>query len=59
MWRFEARETSVSVVELAEVASLLGLELSVGLHELGDPLRDAGQQALGRRSTRFLRPCGR
>lgn len=31
------------------MASVLGLELSVGLHELGDPIRDAGQQALGRR----------
>ena len=26
-----------------------GMELSIGLHELGDPIRDKGQHALGRR----------
>ena len=33
----------------AEMASVLGLELSVGLHEIGDPIRDKGHQALGKR----------
>lgn len=36
----------VSFVEVAEFASLLGLELSAGLHPVGEPLRDKGHQAL-------------
>lgn len=36
----------VSVVRLAEVASLLGLELSATLHPSGEPIRDRGHQAL-------------
>lgn len=36
----------VSFVEVAELASLLGLELSAGLHLVGDALRDKGHQAL-------------
>lgn len=41
--------SDVTVVRLAEIASLLGMELSVGLHPIGDPIRDKGQQALGKR----------
>lgn len=49
-WRLEANELpNVSVRTISELASVLGLELSVGLHELGDPIRDRGQQALGKR----------
>jgi transcriptional regulator with XRE-family HTH domain len=48
-WRFEANEVPISVVALSEMASLLGMELSVGLYDIGDPIRDKGQQALGRR----------
>ena len=36
-------------MRLSEMASVLGLELSVGLHEIGDPIRDKGHQALGKR----------
>jgi transcriptional regulator with XRE-family HTH domain len=40
---------TVSLVRLSEIASLLGLEISAGLHPLGDALRDAGQErAVGR-----------
>ena len=47
----------VSVVELAALASQLGLDLSVSLHPSGDPLRDAGQQALGRRFRQVVGPA--
>ena len=36
----------ISFVDVAEVASILGLELGAALHVLGDPLRDRGHQAL-------------
>lgn len=36
----------VSFVEVSEVAFLLGLELSAGLHLVGEPIRDKGHQAL-------------
>ncbi len=49
LWRVETNQIVVSVVRLAEMASVLGLELSVGLHEIGDPIRDKGHQALGKR----------
>ena len=49
LWRLESERVEPTVVQLAEIASVLGLELSVGLHELGDPIRDRGQQALGKR----------
>jgi hypothetical protein len=49
LWRIEAGRTETTVVRLSEMASVLGLELSVGLHPLGDPIRDKGHQALGRR----------
>jgi transcriptional regulator with XRE-family HTH domain len=45
---------AVSVLELAEVAALLGLELSVGLHPAGQPIRDKGHQALVNRFRRVL-----
>jgi transcriptional regulator with XRE-family HTH domain len=40
------RFPAVSVPRLCEIASVLGLELSVSLHPLGDPIRDKAQQAL-------------
>ncbi|MEX2546585.1 MAG: hypothetical protein WD830_02200 [Chloroflexota bacterium] len=49
LWRTEAQQVEVTVVRLAEMASVLGMELSIGLHELGDPIRDKGQQALAKR----------
>jgi hypothetical protein len=35
---------------------LLGLEISVGLHPIGDPIRDKGQQALANRFDSLLSP---
>jgi len=40
---------TVPLIRLSEIASLLGLEVSVGLHPLGDPIRDAGQQLVAGR----------
>jgi hypothetical protein len=37
------------LVRLCELASVLGLEVSVGLHPIGDPIRDKGQQACAHR----------
>jgi transcriptional regulator with XRE-family HTH domain len=56
LWRVEAREIGVTVARMSEMASLLGLELSIGLHELGDPIRDKGQQALAGRFAELLSP---
>ena len=39
----------LGLIRLSEIASLLGFELSVGLHPIGDPIRDRGQLACGRR----------
>jgi len=36
----------VSLVDASEIASLLGLEFSAGLHPAGEPIRDKGHQAL-------------
>ncbi len=47
----------VSMVEISEIASLLGLELSVGLHPAGEPLRDKGHQALLGRFRAELSPA--
>src|SRR5437868_1656678 len=41
-----ARPEQISIVELAQAAAVLGLELSAGLHPMGEPLRDKGHQAL-------------
>lgn len=59
LWRIEANAAGPSLVRLAEMASVLGLELSVGLHEIGDPIRDKGQQALGHRFDSILSPLWR
>src|SRR5215203_3631583 len=39
----------VGVIQLAELASGLGYEVSLGVHPIGDLLRDKGQLAVGRR----------
>jgi transcriptional regulator with XRE-family HTH domain len=53
--RLEANELEdVGVIQLAEMASVLGLELSLGLHPIGDPIRDKGQLALGKRFDQLL-----
>ncbi len=48
--RLEAgQRQDLGIVERSEIASVLGYEVSVGLHPIGDPLRDKGQLACGRR----------
>ncbi len=49
----------VGLIQVSEVASVLGLELSVGLHPGGDPIRDCGQQALGKRFDAIPGPAWR
>jgi transcriptional regulator with XRE-family HTH domain len=44
----------VSFVEIAKAASVLGLELGVSLHPVGDPIRDKGHQAVIRRFRALL-----
>jgi transcriptional regulator with XRE-family HTH domain len=46
LWRIEDGRVAVTVERLAQMAAVLGMELSVGLHPGGDPLRDKGHQAL-------------
>ncbi len=56
MVRFEQfRYPAASIVRLAEVASVLGLELFAGLSPRGDGIRDRGQQGA---IDRFLREVG-
>lgn len=55
VWRLESGEVAeVSVRRLSEMASLLGLELSLQLYPIGDPVRDKGQLALGNRLDALL-----
>jgi hypothetical protein len=44
----------LGLVRLSEIASVLGYEVSVGLHPVGDPVRDKGQLACGRRFNALL-----
>jgi hypothetical protein len=48
-----------SLVELSCIASVLGFEVSVGLHPVGEPLRDKGHQALIARLRAILSPAFR
>ena len=49
LWRIEAGQIGdLTVVRLAEMASVLGLEPSVTLHDVGDPIHDRGQQPLAK-----------
>jgi transcriptional regulator with XRE-family HTH domain len=58
--RVEAdRLEDVGVIRLCEMASVLGCELSIGLHPIGDPIRDKGQQAVGARLDAILAPLWR
>jgi transcriptional regulator with XRE-family HTH domain len=55
LWRLEAGQVSeVTLVRLSELASVLGLEVSVGLHPIGDPIRDKGQLACAQRFNLIL-----
>lgn len=47
VWRRETNPAGATIVGLSEMASILGYELSVGVHPVGDPIRDKGAQALG------------
>jgi hypothetical protein len=54
-WRTEADEVhDLSLTRLCEMASLLGLDVTLTFHPLGDPIRDTGQQAVGGRFDRLL-----
>ena len=46
----------VTVIQLASLAALVGLELPIRLYPAGDPIRDAGQSALLDRFHRRLHP---
>jgi hypothetical protein len=46
--------SDVTVERLSEIASVLGYEISLGLHPVGDPVRDKGQLAIGRRFEELL-----
>src|SRR4051812_25684360 len=55
MSRLEAGQTAgVTLERLSEMASVLGYEVSLGLHPVGDPVRDKGQLAVGRRFDAIL-----
>lgn len=57
LWRIEAGAIrDISLARICELASLLGLEPSLTLHPIGDPIRDRGQQAVGRRFDELLSP---
>ena len=58
LWRIEQDDgDEVSITRLCEMASLLGLEPSLTLHPIGDPIRDKGQQAVGKRFDALLSPA--
>jgi hypothetical protein len=44
----------VGVIQLSEVANVLGFEISLGLHPVREPIRDKGQRALGKRFDAML-----
>jgi len=50
---------SVTLCEMSVLASMLGLELSVGLHPVGDAIRDKGHQAVIGRFRALLSPAFR
>jgi transcriptional regulator with XRE-family HTH domain len=54
IWRTENALDDVGVVRLAEMASVLGLELAVRTYPVGDSVRDQGQLALGKRFDALL-----
>lgn len=58
--RLESHEfTTVSLARLGAVASVLGLEVSVGVHPIGDGLRDKGHEALLKRLAAGIHPSFR
>jgi transcriptional regulator with XRE-family HTH domain len=48
------RPDDISIVRVARIAAVLGLELSAQLHLAGDPIRDKGHQALAARFRALL-----
>jgi len=56
--RLERKALSdLGVVHLSEIASVLGYEISLGIHPVGDPLRDKAQLAIGRRLDALVGPA--
>jgi CheY-like chemotaxis protein len=54
IWRTENAIDDVGVVRLAEMASVLGLELTIRTYPVGDAVHDQGQLALGKRFNALL-----
>ena len=55
IWRLEALEyREVALVRLSEIASVLGYELALTVHPIGDGMRDKGQQAIAERFRALL-----
>lgn len=55
--RFESGRASASIEDFAAVGAVLGLQLSAAFHPNGDAIRDAGQQALGKRFRAIVHPA--
>jgi transcriptional regulator with XRE-family HTH domain len=53
------RRDEVAMVRLAQVAAVMGLDLSAGLHPVGEAIRDKGHQLLIARFVRQLSPTWR
>jgi HTH-type transcriptional regulator / antitoxin HipB len=49
LWRIENSTRRADLVRLSELAAVLGYELAVTLHPVGDAIRDKGHQALLKR----------
>ncbi len=55
IWRLEALEyADVAVRRLCEIGSVLGYELSITVHPIGDGMRDKAQQAIAQRFRAML-----
>lgn len=60
LWRVLAGQVEgVTVTRLSEIGAVLGLEISLGLHPVGDAIRDQGQQGLIGRFRAVLAPAWR
>lgn len=56
-WRIEARKVEdLTVTRVFEIASVLGYEVALTLHPIGDPIRDAAQQSVSKRFDAILAP---
>lgn len=59
-WRLESNRTAnIGLPDLAAAGALLGLDLSAGLHPVGDPISDRGQQVVIARVRALIGPAWR